>query len=124
MRALIVDDSRAMRMILKRALKECGFVEFADAADGREGLEVLSRGATPEVAFVDWYMPVMSGIEFVRAVRADHQYDAMVVVMVTSETGSDHVDVALAQGADEYVMKPFTPEVLAEKLALVLSGRS
>jgi two-component system chemotaxis response regulator CheY len=124
MRALIVDDSRAMRMILKRALRECGFVDFVDAADGREGLAVLGDGAIPEVALVDWYMPVMTGIEFVRAVRADHQYDAMVVVMVTSETGSEHVEIALAQGADEYVMKPFTSEVLAEKLALVFSSRS
>jgi two-component system chemotaxis response regulator CheY len=110
-------------MILRRALKECGFVEFVEAADGREGLALLDAGPTPEVAFVDWYMPVMSGIDFVHAVRADHLYDAMSLVMVTSETASLHVDQALAAGVNEYVMKPFTSEVLADKLNLVLSSR-
>jgi two-component system, chemotaxis family, chemotaxis protein CheY len=123
MRALIVDDSRAMRMILRRALKQCGFADFGEAADGNEALSALAAEALPDVAFVDWNMPVMTGIDFVRAVRADAAYDAVVIVMVTSETSSDYVEEALAAGANEYVMKPFTPEVLAEKLALVLASR-
>ena len=124
MRALIVDDSKAMRMILRRALKSCGFDDFVEAGDGREGLVALTAGARPDVALVDWNMPVMSGIEFVRAVRADDAYDAMAVVMVTSETAFEHLEAALAEGANEYVMKPFTDEILVEKLALVLSGKS
>lgn len=122
-RALIVDDSRAMRVILRRALTGCGFAEFLEANNGAEALEVLS-GAVPDAAFVDWNMPVMTGIEFVRAVRADSAFDAMAVIMVTSETAFEHLEAALSEGADEYVMKPFTPEVLADKLALVSIPRS
>jgi two-component system chemotaxis response regulator CheY len=123
MRALIVDDSRAMRMILRRALSECGFVDFAEAGDGQQGLDALRAGSPPDVAFVDWNMPVMSGIDFVRSVRAEHTYDAMPVIMVTSETATENVEQALDAGADEYVMKPFTADVVAEKLALARSAR-
>jgi two-component system, chemotaxis family, chemotaxis protein CheY len=124
MRALIVDDSKAMRMILRRALSECGFADFAEAADGRQGLDALQGSSPcPDVAFVDWNMPVMSGIEFVQAVRAEPAYDGMAVIMVTSETATENVEAALDAGADEYVMKPFTPDVVAEKLALARSAR-
>lgn len=123
MRALIVDDSKAMRTILRRALGDCGFVEFAEAADGAQGLAALRDGAPPDVAFVDWNMPVMSGIEFVRSVRAQRAYDAMALIMVTSETATENVEQALDAGADEYVMKPFTPDIVAEKLALARSAR-
>jgi two-component system chemotaxis response regulator CheY len=118
-RALIVDDSRAMRIVLRRALSACGFDDFVDAGDGAEGLTALQSGPLPVAAFVDWNMPIMSGIEFVTAVRSDPTYAAMVIMMVTSETATDNMELAFAAGADEYVMKPFTPEVIAEKLALV-----
>ena len=123
MRALIVDDSKAMRMILRRSLSECGFDDFAEAADGEEGLVALTSGPTPTAAFVDWNMPVMTGIDFVRAVRSQSIYDSMALIMVTSETAIEHVQAALEAGADEYVMKPFTPEVLTEKLELVRMSR-
>jgi two-component system chemotaxis response regulator CheY len=123
MRALIVDDSHAMHMILKRALKVCGFDEFVDAENGKEALDALSAGPLPEVAFVDWNMPVMNGIELVRAVRAESRFDAMAVVMVTSETAFEHVQAAIDAGADEYVMKPFTTDVVSGKLALVRASR-
>ena len=123
MRALIVDDSRAIRGILKRSLTECGFNDFVEAGDGQEALAMLASGPLPEAAFVDWNMPVMNGLEFVQAVRADDIYDAMAVVMVTSETAIEQVEAALEAGADEYVMKPFTAEILEEKLALVRMNR-
>jgi two-component system chemotaxis response regulator CheY len=124
MRALIVDDSRAIRMVLRRALGECGFTDFVDASDGREGLTALAGGPVPDAAFVDWNMPVMNGLEFVQSVRAHPEYSSMAIIMVTSETAFDHVESALAAGADEYIMKPFTADVLSEKLALVRVPRS
>jgi two-component system chemotaxis response regulator CheY len=125
-RALIVDDSRAMRIFLRRALAACGFDAFLEAGDGLEALTALEASAAepPNFAFVDWNMPVMSGLEFVQAVRANVAYDELPIVLVTSETAFEHIDAALAAGADEYVMKPFTPEILAEKLALVRATRN
>jgi two-component system chemotaxis response regulator CheY len=123
MRALIVDDSRAIRGLIKRSLIECGFDDFVEAGDGQEALGALVSGPIPEAAFVDWNMPVMNGLEFVQAVRSDDIYDCMAVVMVTSETAIEQVEEALEAGADEYVMKPFTAEVLEEKLALVRMNR-
>jgi two-component system chemotaxis response regulator CheY len=122
-RALIVDDSKAMRMILRRSLAACGFDEFVEAEDGAQALAALRASPLPDVAFVDWNMPVMSGIELVRALRADTAFDALPVVMVTSETAHDRVELAIEAGADEYVMKPFTPDILTEKLALVRAAR-
>jgi two-component system chemotaxis response regulator CheY len=115
-----------MRIFLKRALAVCGFDTFLEAGDGREALTALEASAAdpPSFAFVDWNMPVMSGLEFVQAVRANVAYNALPIVLVTSETAFEHIDAALAAGADEYVMKPFTPEILAEKLALVRATRT
>jgi len=108
-----------MRIVLRRALSGCGFDDFVEAGDGAQGLEALQSGPLPVAAFVDWNMPIMSGIEFVAAVRSDPAYAAMALIMVTSETSTDNVEIAFDAGADEYVMKPFTPEVIAQKLALV-----
>ncbi len=115
MRALIIDDSRAMRALLGRILSELGF-DVAEAGDGREGLEHLRANGIPDVALVDWNMPQMSGIEFVEAVRAVRDYDAMRLVMVTTETEMTRVVKALGAGLDAYVMKPFTKEAVVEQL--------
>ena len=123
MRALIVDDSSAMRKILERVLGTCGFDDFLHAENGVQALDVLDAGQLPEVAFVDWNMPEMSGIELVRAIRADSGYDAIAVVMVTSETAFENIQTAIDAGADEYVMKPFTSDIICDKLALVRSAR-
>jgi two-component system chemotaxis response regulator CheY len=123
MRALIVDDSGAMRKILRRVLATCGFDDFADAENGMHALDVLRAGPLPEFAFVDWNMPEMSGIELVRAIRADSCFDAMAVVMVTSETAFENIQIAIDAGADEYVMKPFTTDIISDKLELVRTSR-
>jgi two-component system chemotaxis response regulator CheY len=115
-RALIVDDSRAMRMILRKTLTELGY-ETCEAANGQEALVLLAQhGASFGLMLVDWNMPVMCGLDLVKAVRADTRYAAIPVVMVTTETEIQHISEALEAGANEYVMKPFTKDVLEDKL--------
>ncbi|MDX2194105.1 MAG: response regulator [Gemmatimonadales bacterium] len=118
MRALIVDDSRAIRAMVGRIMAELGF-ETIDAGDGRAALERLEQGPTPDVCLVDWNMPVMNGIEFVQALRADPRWADVKVVMVTTETEVSQMVRALEAGANEYVMKPFTRDVIREKLGLL-----
>jgi two-component system chemotaxis response regulator CheY len=123
MRALIVDDSRAMRAIIAKILRELG-AEVVEAGHGREGLERLAAlGGAVDVVLVDWNMPVMDGLSFVREVRARHEYDGVPLVMVTTESDVTHVTSALEAGANEYVMKPFDRLALLSKLEAVgLSG--
>ncbi len=118
MNALVIDDSRAMRMILGRMLRELG-MEVAEAANGRLALDLLDEGLDPAVVLVDWNMPEMTGIEFVAAVRQPPYLSTARIVMVTTETEIPQVAQALASGADEYVMKPFTKESIFEKLQLL-----
>jgi len=116
-RALIIDDSKAMRHILGKMLSGLGF-EVAEASNGLEALEQLKLMGKPDLALVDWNMPEMNGYEFVRAVRAEQNYDGVLLMMVTTETEMENVVRALAAGANEYVMKPFTKEIILEKLRL------
>jgi two-component system chemotaxis response regulator CheY len=116
-RALIIDDSKAMRNILGRMLRGLNF-EVVEAANGREALERLKGTGKVDLALVDWNMPEMNGFDFVRAVRAEHIYDWVLLMMVTTETEMENVVRALAAGANEYVMKPFTQEVILEKLQI------
>lgn len=119
MHVLIVDDSRSMRMILKKQLTEAGF-SVTEAANGQEALDCLRKQDVRfDVALFDWNMPVMSGIELLGHVRADPTLCVLPVVMVTSETQLDYVSRALEIGANEYLMKPFTPEALKEKLDMI-----
>lgn len=117
MRALIVDDSRAMRSIVSRIVKQLGY-EITEATDGKDALGRLAE-AKPDLILVDWNMPEMNGLEFVRAVRSDPGHAAMRIVMVTTESEIVRVQEALESGADEYLMKPFTKEALIEKLILL-----
>lgn len=118
MRALIVDDSRATRTIIKRMLIDVGFEVF-EAADGLDALRRLKEIGQADVLLVDWNMPEMNGYELVCALRGDPQYDEVPLMMVTSETELAQMAKALEAGANEYVMKPFTKEVITEKLTLL-----
>jgi two-component system chemotaxis response regulator CheY len=119
MKALIVDDSRAMRAILARALLAAGFIEVAHARHGQDGLAYLTSHPDTSLALVDWNMPEMTGIEMVAAVRRDAALADVRLMMVTSATDVAHMQRALDAGADEYVMKPFTREAIADKLRLL-----
>jgi two-component system chemotaxis response regulator CheY len=119
MRAIVVDDSRAMRLILKRIVGQVGF-ELLEAEDGQAALDLIAGlEAAPELALVDWNMPVMNGLDFVKAARADERLRDMTLVMVTTESEQAQVARALAAGAHEYVIKPFTSDALLEKLGLL-----
>lgn len=118
MRALVVDDSAVIRTVLTRILAGMGF-EVVSAVNGKEALTRLEVGRRPDLTLVDWNMPEMNGYEFIRAVRADARWRDMPIMMVTTETEMEQVVRALAAGANEYLMKPFTPEMVQEKLAIL-----
>jgi two-component system chemotaxis response regulator CheY len=118
MQALVVDDSRAMRSILTRFMIDLGF-DVIQAGDGSEALAELEAGARPDVALVDWNMPVMDGLTFIKHCRSNPEYRDVVLMMVTTESEQSQIVRALAAGAHEYVIKPFTQDVIAEKLALL-----
>ena len=117
-RALIVDDSSTMRSVLRMTLRGAG-IESVEAANGSEALQRLVQVGTVDLALVDWNMPQMNGFEFLCAVRAELQRDAMRIVMVTTETELEQVQNALHRGADEYIMKPFTRDSVMEKLQIL-----
>lgn len=117
-RAIVVDDSRMMRAILRRALELRGF-EVLEAENGRQALEQLRRAPLPSLALLDFRMPEMDGLELLHCLRGDSHFDSMAIIMVTSETEPDQINLALSAGADEYVMKPLTADILREKLALI-----
>ena len=117
--AIVIDDSRAMRMILRRIVAQFGF-EVVEAEDGQAALDLLARiEEVPALALVDWNMPHLDGLEFVTAVRAQARLRDMTLVMVTTESEQGQIVRALAAGAHEYVIKPFTAEAMIEKLALL-----
>jgi two-component system chemotaxis response regulator CheY len=117
-RALVIDDSRAMRQILARIMKGAGY-EIAEAGNGKEALEVLESGPLPDIALVDWNMPEMNGLEFVTAVRARDEWRSMSMMMVTTESEQGQIVRALAAGAHEYLIKPFTPDAIFDKLHIL-----
>jgi two-component system chemotaxis response regulator CheY len=114
-RILVVDDSRAMRMLIARSLRKLEF-EVVEACDGQDALDQLDQIDSLHGALVDWNMPRMNGIDFVRAVRQNPHWNGLPVVMVTSETDVERISEALESGANEYVIKPFTDDGLTSKL--------
>ncbi len=117
-KALVVDDSRAVRMIIAKTLRDLGY-EVREAANGREALEVIAVEKTAvKLVLADWNMPEIDGLELLKQLRRISTPDSLAVVMVTTETGMGRMAAALAAGANEYVMKPFTRDILVEKLQL------
>jgi two-component system, chemotaxis family, chemotaxis protein CheY len=114
---LVVDDSRVVRKVARRILEDLRF-EVAEAGDGVEALAWV-RTAVPDVILLDWNMPVMDGLEFLRRLREEPGGDRPKVVLCSVENDLDRIREALANGADEYIMKPFDGDIVASKLALV-----
>jgi two-component system chemotaxis response regulator CheY len=118
MRALVIDDSRAVRLIIGTILREMG-IEVIEAGTGLEALAQLRQHPDVELVLVDWNMPEMNGLDFIKTVRAQRAYDGIRILMVTTETERSQVTRALEAGANEYLMKPFNRDVLVAKLNLL-----
>jgi two-component system chemotaxis response regulator CheY len=118
-KVLVVDDSRTIRTIVRRILIELGY-EVCEAGNGIEALKVMEvEKAAVKLVLADWNMPEMNGLELLIRLRQDPDLSGLKIIMVTTETEMDHMASALESGADEYVMKPFTKDILMEKLEFV-----
>ena len=114
-KVLVVDDMSTMRRIVKNVLKQIGYTDMGEAENGEEGLKKLRAGGYGLVVS-DWNMPVMTGIELLRAIRADPELKHLPVLMVTAEAQKENIMEAVQAGVNNYVVKPFTAEALQEKL--------
>lgn len=120
LRLLVVDDSSTMRRIIKNTLARLNYKDVLEAEHGVQAWELLSQNDDIDVLITDWNMPEMNGLELVKKVRAEEKYADMPIIMVTTEGGKAEVIVALKAGVNNYIVKPFTPAVLKEKLEDVL----
>ncbi len=120
MKLLVVDDSSTMRRIIKNTLARLGYKDVLEGADGVEGWEQLDNNPDIEMLITDWNMPEMNGLELVKKVRADARFKDLPIIMVTTEGGKAEVITALKAGVNNYIVKPFTPQVLKEKLGAVM----
>jgi len=119
LKILVVDDSSTMRRIIKNTLNRLGYTELFEAEHGAEAWEILQQNDL-DVLITDWNMPEMNGLELVKKVRGEERYLDMPIIMVTTEGGKAEVITALKAGVNNYIVKPFTPQVLKEKLEAVL----
>lgn len=118
-KVLVVDDSKTARIVLCKALEACGF-SSTQAGDGIEGLAAIKQSeAAFELILADWNMPRMNGLDFLKSLRLLPDYAAVPCIMVTTETEIGHMTEALIAGANEYLMKPFTSEMLEAKLRIM-----
>lgn len=118
MKVLIIDDSRTMRQLLASFLAPLTH-DVREAGDGQEALAVLEQHAPFDLALVDWDMPVMNGLDFVKHVRRDARFDPMKLMMVTAQNSYETVVQALEAGATDYLMKPLTEDMLLDKLRVL-----
>jgi two-component system, chemotaxis family, chemotaxis protein CheY len=120
LKLLVVDDSSTMRRIIKNTLSRLGYEDVLEGEDGLQGWSVLDSNPDMGMLITDWNMPEMNGLELVKKVRADARFADLPIIMVTTEGGKAEVITALKAGVNNYIVKPFTPQVLKEKLAAVL----
>ena len=116
---ITVDDSSTMRRIIKNTLQKLGFETILEAGNGLEALDVMSKNKV-DMIVTDWNMPEMDGLTFVKAVRAKDEYKDLPILMITTEAAKEDILTALRSGVNNYVVKPFTPETLQEKVFKLL----
>jgi two-component system, chemotaxis family, chemotaxis protein CheY len=114
---LVVDDSRVVRKVARRILEAHGFA-VAEAGDGQQALDAC-RAQMPDCVLLDWNMPVMNGLDFLKQLRAEYGPEKPPVVFCTTETEMTSIEQAIANGAQEYIMKPFDEDILVGKFAQV-----
>ena len=120
MKLLVVDDSSTMRRIIKNTLQRLGYEDILEAEHGLQAWEIMDSVEGIKVLITDWNMPEMNGLDLVKKVRADNRFVDIPIIMVTTEGGKAEVITALKAGVNNYIVKPFTPQVLKEKLEVVL----
>ena len=120
MKIIVVDDSSTMRRIIKNTLARIGDMEVYEGENGLDGWNVLNQHSDAGMLITDWNMPDMNGLELVTKVRADPRFANLPIIMITTEGGKAQVITALKAGVNNYIVKPFTPDVLREKLSAVL----
>jgi two-component system, chemotaxis family, chemotaxis protein CheY len=118
MRALVVEDSTTTRRILSQYLRDLR-IQVYEAEDGKQGLDCLKATFPLDLVLVDWDMPVMNGIDFIRAVRQVRAFDPLTLIMVTTRSEKESVTIAFDAGANEYIQKPCSLDALREKLELL-----
>jgi two-component system chemotaxis response regulator CheY len=118
MRALIIDDSSTMRMMLAHLLSGHGY-QTQEATDGADAMQKLLDSPAPDLVTLDWNMPVMNGEDTLKAIRLNPDYKNTRILVISSETEQERVSQALASGSDEYLMKPFSPEAFQFKIEML-----
>jgi len=119
---LIVDDSQTMRRIVANSLKNLGYEEFVEASDGKDALVKLAADDSINFVITDWNMPVLSGLELIKAIRSDDKMGKIPVLMVTTRGVKDDIVEALKAKVNNYVVKPFTPAILREKIDQIVAS--
>ena len=122
-RILVVDDFSTMRGIARKLLADVGFEDVVDAESGPQALALLDASQI-ELLILDWNMPDMSGLEVVQAIRGSDDFQTLPILMVTAEARRDQILAAIDAGVDDYMLKPFTAETLAEKIDKVLAAQA
>lgn len=120
MKILVVDDSSTMRRIINNTLQRLGYVDILEAEHGVEAWDILDQNSDIGVLITDWNMPEMNGLELVKKTRSDPRFVDIPIIMITTEGGKAEVITAIKAGVNNYIVKPFTPQVLKEKLEVVL----
>lgn len=118
MKILLVDDSNTMRRIQKTQLNKIGIENIIEAENGEQALGALKENMPIDCVLLDWNMPVMDGLSCLKAIRADDAFKDVKVIMCTSESEKAKVLETIKAGANDYIVKPFTPEALVKKLNL------
>jgi two-component system chemotaxis response regulator CheY len=121
---LVVDDSVTMRRIVINSLKNLGYSEFVEAQDGKDALEKLAADDSITFVITDWNMPIVSGLELIRAIKSDAKLSKLPVLMVTTRGIKEDIIEALNAKVNNYIVKPFTPHILKEKIDQILSNLS
>lgn len=115
MKILVVDDMSSMRRIIKNTLKQLGYPNVEEAEDGQKALEMV-RKESFDLVVSDWNMPNMNGLDLLKSIRQDPKLSVLPVLMVTTEAEMDHILEAIRSGVNSYILKPFTPETMKEKI--------
>ncbi len=122
LRFLVVDDSVTMRRIVINSLRNLGYDDFIEAADGKEALEKLTADSSINFVITDWNMPVVSGLELVKSIRGDEKLSKLSILMVTTRGVKEDIIEALQAKVNNYIVKPFTPQILKEKIDQIINA--